>query len=212
MDKKEEKQMAELKSSLGLHLASEEARSPFRLAVWFGRHLLSKWFRSPKQDFFDSYMAGRALRKEAWRKKHADPLFGLPDDDYEYLESTFWIFSKAPFRPTRISTVTAQTKGPPSPEHRELFQWLEKNIDSIRSLVPDLLIAEAKPDRDIECYGEADPERAAIAFASENIFRVELLKSDPVLWKIHAHHPTEQDVYITVEGKDEVVTRAYLSM
>jgi len=212
MPKKEEKEMADFRASVGRHLAMNEARNPFRFAAWLGSYFFSKWFRSPQKDFFEHYMDGRARRARNWREKNSDPLFGLPDEDYEWLESTFWIFSKAPFRHARVSMVKVQTKGPPSKEFRDIFLWLENKIPTIQRLVPDLLIAEAKPERDIECYGEANPERAAAAFLPANIFRIEFRDKDPVFWSINAHHPTEQDVYLTVEGSDEVITRAYLSM
>jgi hypothetical protein len=212
MQKGEEKKIVELRSSLALKLAFEESRGPLRFAAWMGRYLLSKWFRSSPKDFFAVYMEGRALREADWKRKHADPLFGLPDEDYEWLSFASWKFSKAPFRHARVSTVTVSTMGSPSPVHREVFLWLEKNIQAIRSLVPNLLTEEAKFEGKTECYGEADPEQAAIAFAPENIFWIELRGDEPVLWDIHAHHPTEQDVYVTIEGSDEIVTRAFLSM
>jgi hypothetical protein len=212
MQNEEEKRMTELKRSLALTLAFEETRNPFHFVGWFGRFLFSRWFRSSSKSFFEDYMEGRTLKAEAWRKKHADPLFGLPDEDYGWLEFTCWTFSKAPFQHARSSTVKVRSLGQPSSECREMFLWLERNILTIRDIVPDLLIEEAKFNNKTECYGEVDAERAAVAFAPEGIFCVEFLEEQPEQWEIRSYHPIDQDVYVTIQGSNETVTRAFLSM
>ncbi len=124
----------------------------------------------------------------------------------------YWSFSKVTFRHARTSTITVSTLGPPSQEYRDIFLWLEKEILAIHRLIPNLLISEATPERDFEYYGEADPERTASAFVPANIFKIAFRNTSPVSWDVHAHHPTDQDVYVTIEGSDEVVIRAFLSM
>ena len=204
--------MTVLRRCLALTLASKEARNPFHFLGWFGRFLFLRWFRSSSKSFFEDYMEGRALRAEAWRKKNADPLFGLPDEDYERLQFACWTFSKAPFQHTPSSTVKVRSLGQPSSECREMFLWLERNILTIRDIVSDLLVEEAKFNNKTECFGEVDAARATVAFAPEGIFCVEFLDERPEKWAILAHHPTDQDVYVTIQGHNEMVNRAFLSM
>jgi hypothetical protein len=164
------------------------------------------------EGYFDRYVKNHIKRMEEWKESHADPLFGLPDDNYERLGSKFWRFSKVPFRPARSGTVEVMTLKAPTPERREIFQWLERNISSIRESIPTLLMEEAKSEGTIECYGEPDPTKAVAVFVPENICDVHLTEMDPGLWEIRAFHPTQQDVCITVRGSNGSVIRAFMFM